>query len=211
VLFDLDGTISESEPGICGTLKLAIASVGVAVPDDEALRTAIGPPFAIGLPAIGVPDDLVDEVTAAYRAIYEHTGLYDTRLYDGVPDMLDALSDGGCTLCVATSKPESSAVRVIEHLGLFDRFKVIGAASDDYLRHTKADVIAHVLDELGLVGPDELVMVGDRRFDVEGAAAHGIDAIGVTWGYGSVTELRDAGAWAIADRPREVVGIIAGR
>ena len=107
VLFDLDGTLSHSEPGICGTLKLAIAQVGLPVPSDEALRTAIGPPFTIGLPDVGVPADRVDDVTVAYRAIYEHTGLFDTSLYDGVGDLLDELSELGCTLCVATSKPET--------------------------------------------------------------------------------------------------------
>ena len=209
MLFDLDGTLSHSEPGICGTLKLAIAQVGLPIPSDEALRTAIGPPFTIGLPEIGIPADLVDNVTIAYRAIYEHTGLFDTSVYDGIIDLLDELAERGCTLCVATSKPETSALRVIEHFGLTDRFKVIGAASDDYLRHTKADVIASVLDRLGLVGGDEIVMVGDRRFDVEGAAAHGIDTIGVLWGYGSLVELEAAGAWAIAEQPGDVVRLIA--
>ena len=209
MLFDLDGTLSHSEPGICGTLKLAIAQVGLPIPSDEALRTAIGPPFTIGLPEIGIPADLVDDVTIAYRAIYEHTGLFDTSVYDGIIDLLDELAERGCTLCVATSKPETSALRVIEHFGLTDRFKVIGAASDDYLLHTKADVIASVLDRLGLVGGDEIVMIGDRRFDVEGAAAHGIDTIGVLWGYGSLVELEAAGAWAIAEQPGDVVRLIA--
>ena len=209
VLFDLDGTLSHSEPGICGTLKLAIAQVGLPVPSDEALRTAIGPPFTTGLPDIGIPAELVDDVTIAYRAIYEHTGLFDTSLYDGVVELLDELADRGCTLCVATSKPETSALRVIEHFGLTDRFKVIGAASDDYLLHTKADVIASVLDRLGLVGGEGIVMVGDRRYDVEGAAAHGIDTIGVLWGYGSLGELEEAGAWAIAEHPSDVGRLVA--
>ncbi len=209
MLFDLDGTLSHSEPGICGTLKLAIAQVGLPVPSDDVLRTAIGPPFTIGLPDIGIPAELVDDVTVAYRAIYEHTGLFDTSLYDGVIDLLDELAERGCTLCVATSKPETSALRVIEHFGLTDRFKVIGAASDDYLLHTKADVIASVLDRLGLVGGEEIVMVGDRRFDVEGAAAHGIDTIGALWGYGSLLELQEAGAWAIAEHPSDVGRLVA--
>jgi phosphoglycolate phosphatase len=208
VLFDLDGTLSDSEPGICSTLALAIAEVGLPVPSVEVLRTLIGPPFTIGLPAIGVPPDLVEEVTCAYRAVYEETGLFDTALYDGVTELLAALADSGHTLCVATSKPETSARRVIEHFGLTDRFKVIGAASDDYLVHTKGDVIAAVLDRLGLVGGAEIVMVGDRRFDVEGAAAHGLDTIGVTWGYGSREELQTAGAWAIADHPNEVMRLV---
>jgi phosphoglycolate phosphatase len=211
VLFDLDGTLSNSEPGICSTLKVAITGAGLSVPSDEVLRTTIGPPFATGLPAIGVPEHLVERVTVAYRAIYEENGLFDTCLYDGVVEMLDVLGEYGCTLCVATSKPETSARRVIEHLGLTDRFKVIGAAGDDYVRHTKADVIADVLDQLGSVGSDEIVMVGDRRFDVEGATAHDIATIGAGWGYGSVDELQDAGVWAIADHPADVVAMIARR
>jgi phosphoglycolate phosphatase len=211
VLFDLDGTLSESEPGICGTLKLAIASTGLPVPSDEALRSLIGPPFAIALPALGIPADRVDEITAAYRTIYEHTGLYETCLYAGATEMLERLLDKGCTLALATSKPETSSRRVIEHLGLSDHFTVIGAASDDYLRHTKADVIAHALAQLDLDESADVVMVGDRRFDIEGAAAHGIDAIGVAWGYGSLAELQEAGAWAIADDPGEVVSLVAGR
>jgi phosphoglycolate phosphatase len=208
-MFDLDGTLSNSEPGICGTLKRAIFELGLPVPTDDALRTAIGPPFTTGLPEIGVPVDRVDDVTIAYRAIYEHTGLFETSLYDGIVELLDELADRGCTLCVATSKPETSALRVIEHFGLTDRFKVIGAASDDYLLHTKAEVIASVLDRLGLVGGEEIMMVGDRRFDVEGAAAHGIDTIGALWGYGSAAELEAAGAWALAAHPSDVGRLVA--
>jgi phosphoglycolate phosphatase len=211
VLFDLDGTLSNSEPGICTTLKVAIREVGLDVPSDAVLRTTIGPPFSTGLPAIGVPEQLVERVTVAYRAIYEETGLFDTCLYDGVVEMLDELGENGCTLCVATSKPETSARRVIEHLGLTDRFEVVGAAGDDYVRHTKADVIADVLDRLGDVADDEVVMVGDRRFDVEGATAHGIDTIGAGWGYGSAEELRSVGVWAIADHPVDVVAMMARR
>jgi phosphoglycolate phosphatase len=211
VLFDLDGTLSNSEPGICTTLKMAITEVGLAVPSDEVLRTTIGPPFATGLPAIGVPEHLVERVAIAYRASYEDTGLFDTCIYDGVVEMLEELGEHGCTLCVATSKPETSARRVIDHLGLTEHFTVIGTAGDDHVRPTKADIIADVLDQLGFVGSEQIVMVGDRRFDVEGAAVHRIDTIGAAWGYGSVDELGSAGAWAIAHRPADVVEIIARR
>lgn len=210
VLLDLDGTLSASEPGICGTLRAALAAAGLPVPTDEELRTTIGPPFASGLPAIGVPAERVDEIALAYRAIYEETGLFDTCVYAGVAEMLDGLDALGCTLCIATSKPTRSARRVIEHLGFGERFKFVGGAVDDG-RHDKAEVIGHVLDELGLIGGPELVMVGDRRYDVEGAAAHGIDTIGAAWGYGSIDELRGAGAFAIAEHPADVVALVAAR
>jgi phosphoglycolate phosphatase len=211
VLLDLDGTLSESEPGILGSLKQALIRLGIEVACDDVLRSAIGPSWAPGMPDLGVPKERVAELIAAYREVYEVTGLFETALYDGVAEMLDALDDLGCSLCVATSKPERSARRVIEHLGLSERFKVVGGADEDVNRVEKADVIAHVLDQLGLVGGPELVMVGDRRYDVEGAAAHGIDTIGATWGYGTVEELRMAGAWAIAGTPAEVATLIAGQ
>lgn len=208
VLFDLDGTLSESEPGILGSLTSALTSLMLVAPSYDVMRHAIGPPFETGLPEIGIPLEHVPSVIAAYREVYEHTGLFETRLYDGVIDMLDALADAGCTLCVATSKPEPSARRVIDHLGLSDRFKVIGGATHDSVRSTKSAVIGHVLDQLGLVGGPQLIMIGDRNHDIEGARQHGIDTIAVAWGYGQRAELETAGAWAIADHPADVVDLV---
>lgn len=209
VLLDLDGTLSESEPGIVGSLRIALTSLGLPVPPPEVMRHAIGPPFEIGLPEIGVPAEHVPAVISAYRRVYERTGLFETRLYDGIVDMLDALVDAGCSLCVATSKPEISARRVIEFLDLTDYFKVIGGATLDSTRRTKAAVINHVLDQLGLVGGPDIVMVGDRHHDIEGAREHGIDTIAVSWGYGSLAEHQRAGAWAIAEHPADVVRLVA--
>lgn len=207
VLFDLDGTLSESEPGILGSLTAALLSLTLVAPSYDVMRHAIGPPFEVGLPEIGIPVEHVPAVIAAYRDVYENTGLFETRLYDGVVEMLDALADAGCTLCLATSKPEPSARRVIEHLDLTDRFKVIGGATFDSVRRTKSAVISHVLDQLGLVGGPELIMVGDRNHDIEGAREHGIDTIAVAWGYGSRAEHEASGAWAIAEHPSDVVDL----
>jgi phosphoglycolate phosphatase len=208
VLLDLDGTLSESEPGILGSLTTALTSLQLVAPPYDVMRHAIGPPFESGLPEIGIAAEHVPAVIAAYRTVYEDTGLFDTQLYGGVIDMLDSLAEAGCTLCVATSKPEPSARRVIEHLGLTDRFKVIGGATHDSSRRTKSAVIGHVLDQLGLVGGPELVMVGDRHHDIEGAREHGIDTIAVAWGYGDRAEHEAAGAWAIAEQPADVVGLV---
>ena len=147
---------------------------------------------------------------AGYRTVYEVTGLFETRLYDGVVEMLDALTEAGCTLAIATSKPEVSALRVIEHLGLAGRFKFVGGATHEPGRRTKAEVVGHVLDRLGLVGGPEIVMVGDRNHDIEGARHHGIDTIAVGWGYGSREEHETAGAWAIAETPADVVRLVLG-
>ena len=210
VLLDLDGTLSESAPGILGSLTTALQTLELTVPPYDVMHHAVGPPFEVGLPEIGVPVDRVVEVIAQYRKVYEVTGLFETRLYDGVVDMIDALTDAGCTLAIATSKPEVSAVRVIEHLGLTGRFKLVGGATHDAGRRTKAEVVGYVLDRLGLVGGPEIVMVGDRNHDIEGAGHHGLDTIAVAWGYGSREEHESAGAWAIAQAPADVVHLVLG-
>ena len=208
VLLDLDGTLSESEPGILGSLTTALDSLSIAAPPYDVMRHAIGPPFEIGLPEIGIPVEHVPAVITAYREVYEQTGLFETLVYEGIVEMLDGLADAGLTLCVATSKPEPSARRVIDHLGLTSYFKVIGGATHDPSRRTKAAVIGHVLDQLGVTGGPELIMVGDRHHDIEGAAAHGIDTIAVAWGYGDRAEHEAAGAWAIAETPPDVVRLV---
>jgi phosphoglycolate phosphatase len=210
VLLDLDGTLSESAPGILGSLTTALQDLGLPVPAYDVMQHAVGPPFEVGLPEIGVPLEHVEQVIVGYRTVYEVTGLFETRLYDGVVDMLDALTEAGCTLAIATSKPEVSALRVIEHLGLAGRFKFVGGATHEPGRRTKAEVVGYVLDRLGLVGGPEIVMVGDRNHDIEGARHHGIDTVAVAWGYGSREEHETAGAWAIAETPADVVRLVLG-
>lgn len=207
-LFDLDGTLVDSEPGIVGSLERALATVGLPVPARHLLRTAIGPPFESGLPAIGVPASQVPVVTAAYRAVYEEEALFEATVYDGVPGMLAALAAAGCTLSVATSKPEPTARRLLEHVGLTDNFAVIGGATYEAGRRTKAAVIAHVLAQLGPLNGSRPVMVGDRSHDIDGARAHGLETIAVAWGFGDPAEHAAAGAWAIAERPADVVDLI---
>ena len=210
VLLDLDGTLSDSAPGILGSLTTALQTLGLTVPPYDVMQHAVGPPFEVGLPEIGVPVEHVVEVIAEYRKVYEVTGLFETRLYDGVVDMIDALTDAGCTLAIATSKPEVTALRVIDHLGLMGRFKFVGGATHDAGRRTKAEVVGYVLDRLGLVGGPEIVMVGDRNHDIEGARHHAIDGIAVAWGYGSRDEHEAFGAWAIAESPADVVRLVVG-
>lgn len=223
VLFDLDGTLSESEPGIVASLAEAMRHHGLTVPAPELMRTAIGPPFSTGLPAIGVPEELMDAVIERYRETYgPGGGMFDTALYDGVPELLSQLHDRGLTLAVATSKPELNAVPVLEHLGLAKYFEVISGADLLIGRLDKADVIASALERLGLststsavrrrsaaeLPQSTIMMVGDRRHDVEGAGQHGIPTIAVAWGYGDRVEHEESGAWAIARTPADVVALI---
>jgi phosphoglycolate phosphatase len=213
VLIDLDGTISDSSPGIARSLQHAFAACGYEPPTDEQVRTVIGPPFEIGLPTLGIPVDAVERVALAYRDRYEDIGLFENTVYPGIADMLDELRAAGHTLSIATAKPEPTARRIVEHFGFTDHFAVQAGASVDVGsgRRTKAEVIDYALISLRL-GPSDLarvVMVGDRDHDVEGAHLNGIDCIGVTWGFGSVDELRSAGAAVLVDHPGEVAAAVA--
>jgi phosphoglycolate phosphatase len=208
VLVDLDGTITDSFPAITGALKRALAEVGLAVPADDELRCVVGPPFEIGLPLIGVPGDLLWAVIDRYRRHYETGGLFECSLYPGVVEMLDDLVAGGLTLALATAKPEPTAVRIIEHFGLADRFAVLAGATYQPGRRTKDEVIGHALHALGVDAGPCVVMLGDRDHDVHGADVHGIDCIGAGWGYGGQAELRSAGAWAVAATPADVVPLV---
>jgi phosphoglycolate phosphatase len=204
VLVDLDGTLTDSLPAITGSLKRALLDVGLPLPTDEALRAVVGPPFEIGLPLIGVPGDRLWAVIDRYRAHYETGGLFECSLYDGVVEMLDELLAADLTLGLATAKPEATAVRIVEHFGLTDRFTVLAGATYEPGRRTKDEVITHALHVLGQRPGRQVVMLGDRDHDVHGAAVHRIDCIGAVWGYGGEHELRAAGAWALAPTPADV-------
>ena len=209
VLVDLDGTITDSFPGITTSLRQALATEGLDVPPDDVLRQAIGPPFELGLPLIGVPGDRLWAVIDHYRERYERVGLFESTLYEGVVEMLDGLAELGIVLALATAKPEPTARRIIDHFGLTERFAVLAGATFEPGRRTKAEVVAHALGELGIEGGPHAVMVGDRDHDVHGAQVHGIHTVGVLWGYGSADELRTAGAVALAEVPTDVVAYVS--
>jgi phosphoglycolate phosphatase len=212
VLFDLDGTLSDSEPGILRSLQWACEVEGFPIPNAAQVRSVIGPPFEIGLPSIGIPDDALFRVIKTYRERYETIGLFENTLYDGIVSMLDQLAAAGLSLSIATAKPERTATRILEHFGLTERFEFIVGATLTQERRAKHQVIAHVLGLLGLDGGDSIVprviMVGDRDHDVLGALQNGMPCLGVTWGYGSTDELLTAGAFALADEPADVVDLI---
>jgi len=208
VLFDLDGTLSDSAPGILSSLRLAFADVGVPWVDEATARTLLGPPFWHSLPPL-VGERNLDAVVAAYRRHYVDEGaLFDTTRYDGVAEVLAALRARGLRLAVATSKPETYSIRIVEHLGLAGYFETVCGDTVDGQRDSKALVIGEVLARLGDPTPASVLMVGDRSHDVLGAAAHGLHCIGVLWGYGSRAELANAGALRLCAEPAELLAAI---
>ncbi|SFP17352.1 phosphoglycolate phosphatase [Geodermatophilus dictyosporus] len=208
VLFDLDGTLVDSTPGIAASVRVAAAAVGLPEPTPAQLRDMVGPPLPDGFATVlGVPLGDVDRAVAAYRAHYSAGALFDVTVYDGVPELLRTLRADGCVLAVATSKPEVFAVRVLGHVGLLRAFaSVHGATLDGTVRH-KDQVVAAAL----AAHPDRrpAVLVGDRAQDVLGAAAHGLPCVGAGWGPGAPGELAGAGAAAVAAVPADVPSALA--
>lgn len=196
ILFDLDGTLTDSGEGIINCATLGLEHFGLPVPDRKAMEVFIGPPLHEIFVKFGVPADRADEAVAVYRSRYNTIGKFENAPYPGVIELLQTLKEHGHTLLVATSKPEGLAVEIMEKFELAPYFDRICGASLDRSRSSKEDVIAYLLEQSG--GAEKMVMVGDTHYDVEGAAAHGIPCIGVSWGYGKVADMQAAGAAAIA-------------
>lgn len=196
VFFDLDGTLTDSGEGIINCAILALEHFGLPIPSREALRVFVGPPLDQSFINHGVPADKTGEAIRVYRSRYTTVGKFENFPYPGVEELLQKLKNAGCRLFVATSKPEGMSVEILEKFGLDHYFEKICGATLDGSRSHKADVIAYLLSQVEDV--ENVVMVGDTAFDVIGAKAHGIDTIGVSWGYGKVSDMTDAGAVSIA-------------
>lgn len=203
ILFDLDGTLTDSGEGIINCAILALEHFGLPIPSREKLRIFVGPPLNETFLAHGVPADRIEEAIAVYRSRYVPIGKFENTPYPGIRELLETLKTQGHSLYVATSKPEAMSVEILEHFGLAKYFTQICGASLDLSRSTKEAVIAHLLAQNDR--SDNMVMVGDTKFDILGAKAHGIPAIGVSWGYGSVSEMRQAGAVGIADSMEQLL------
>lgn len=210
LLLDLDGTLTDSYPGIASSLVHAYRVAGLPAPSSEQLRRFVGPRIHDSLRAQGVPDDRIQEVATAYRAAMEAGGLLENSVYPGIPAALRSLRTAGVRLAVATMKPEPFAERVCAHYGLDAYLDEIHGATLDESRSSKAEVIGAALDSLA-VHPRDALMVGDREHDVHGARAHGIDCVGVAWGYAAPGELETAGALEIVGTPGELVTVALAR
>jgi len=194
VLFDLDGTLTDSAPGITGSLVQTFEKLGFPVPTPTQLVDYVGPPLLESLQTIGGMDEpTARRALGVYRGFYAEHGAFDSAVFPGIRGLLTRLREAGVPLAVATSKPELQATRILEHFGLAEYFDVITGASEDEVRSAKADVVAEALRRLTARGVDldHTVMVGDRSYDVEGAAEHGLPTILVEWGYGSPAEAAD--------------------
>jgi len=182
VIFDLDGTLTDSAAGIVASFRHALEHIGAPVPDGDLAQRLVGPPMHHTLAGMGLGEQ-TDAAIAAYRADYTSRGWLMNTMFDGVTALLADLRAAGVRLAVATSKVEPTARKILAHFSLDGFFEVVAGASVDGTRSAKSEVLAHALEQLAPL-PARVLMVGDRRHDVDGAAAHGIDTVLVGWGYG---------------------------
>lgn len=206
VLFDLDGTIVDSAPGITATLAQTFERMGLPVPSPADLLAYVGPPIMDSFRDLaGFDLDQAGQALDIYRPLYLATGALDATVYPGIEEVLLRIQGAGLPLSLATSKPETPAQAVLDHYHLTHYFDELTGASDDEVRSRKADVVAEALRRLRLRGADlaRPVMIGDRSHDIEGAAEDGVPTIFVTWGYGAPAE--QAGAVAVVADASELL------
>ena len=202
LLFDLDGTLTDSAPGILNCARYALTKMGREIPDD--LNDFIGPPLTYSFSHLfGMNEEDTEKAIVFYRERYSTKGLFENDVYDGVPEMLERLHKAGFTLGVATNKPERFANPITEHFGIAKYFKVIAGSYSDSVRNSKPEIISYAMEQLGVTDRDKVLMIGDRCHDIVGAHDVGIKALGILWGYGDTEELAGHGADYLADTPQE--------
>ncbi|MCR5093882.1 MAG: HAD hydrolase-like protein [Lachnospiraceae bacterium] len=207
IFWDLDGTIIKSEGGVLSSVRYALDRMGVTIPESE-IRKFIGPSLFDSFTnrAHMSPED-ADRAIEYYRELYEDTGLFDAAVYDGVPEVMEQLREAGLSHVVVTSKPQHTAERVLEHFGIRQYLgAIVGPTPDDH-SSDKEKLIRAALKRFQ-AEPSEAVMIGDRCFDIDGAAAAGIRSIGVLYGYGSREELEASGADRIAGLPADIPEVL---
>lgn len=210
-LFDLDGTVTDSGPGILNSIRYALAKHGLPVPSEDVLRTFIGPPLKEQFQAVcGLTEEESIRMVEAYREYYTDKGIFENSVYEGVPEMLGRLQEAGVRILMATAKPEDFARRIAEHFDFAKYFEFIGGACMDGRRTDKYEVIEYVLASRGISTEERkhTVMIGDRSHDMIGAEKAGLHSLGVLYGYGSREELEEAGAEMTAETPEKVCRLL---
>jgi phosphoglycolate phosphatase len=209
ILFDLDGTLTDPFEGISRSVGHALARMDLPSLTLLQQRAFIGPPLHDSFAAMGLDDLAVEQAVTHYREYFSERGLYENRVYDGIPEALDTLTRAGLTLAVATSKPTHFAEEILSYFGLAPFFSFVSGSTLDGARRHKTDIIDFAL-AWHTVDPTEALMVGDRAQDILGAATSGVRKIGCRWGYAEPGELEQAGAGVIAETPFDLVSAILG-
>lgn len=209
IFMDLDGTITDPREGITKCFEYALNHFGIEVENRAELEQFIGPPLRQSFQeGFGFDEEKAGQAVKIYRERFIPTGMFENVVYDGMEDALQRLKEAGKVLIVATSKPEHLAVQILEHFGLDGYFADICGSCDDQNRNEKDEVIRYALEKHGITDLDDVLMVGDRKFDVLGAAKCGLKCMGVLYGFGDREELEQAGAAYIAESVEEMAQMI---
>ncbi len=210
VLFDLDGTLVDSGIGVTSSVAYALEKFGITPPPRQELFKFIGPPLTQSFSEFcGFDEEKTMLAIKYYREYYSVKGILECTMYEGVLELMQSLKKKGCKLALATSKPEIYATRVVEDKGILPYLDYISAAStDEKTRATKEAVVEYALELCEEKDRSKILMVGDRHFDIKGAATFGVDSVGVTLGYGTKEELKEAGATYIVDSLMEINKIV---
>jgi phosphoglycolate phosphatase len=205
IFFDLDGTLTDPKPGITRSIQYALQKLDYpTIPTEDELTWCIGPPLRASFAKILGGEDDADRAVSLYRERFSDIGLYENGVYDGISEVLTALSQSGRRLFVATSKPHVFATRIVEHFGLRIHFEHVFGSELDGTRVDKSDLLAYAL-KTAAVTPAKTLMIGDRSHDMVGAKNNGMQAIGVLYGYGSREELLGAGARQVCATPQAIL------
>lgn len=205
VLFDLDGTLTDSGLGITKSVQYALKHFGIEVEDLHVLEVFVGPPLKDSfMQYYSFSDQNAELAVEKYREYYEVTGLYENRIYNGIKELLEQLKSAGKTLVVATSKPEFFTEKILKYFEIDQYFAKIAGAKLNGERTNKLEVIQYAIKIAGIEDVSQAIMIGDRKFDMEAAKKLGMDTIGVLFGFGDREELLNAGADVLVEKPEEI-------
>lgn len=207
VLFDLDGTLTDPKTGITSCVQYALADAGIEEPDLDKLEPFIGPPLTDSFREFyGFDDEQIKRAIDKYHERFDEKGIFENELIEGIPELLKALKDAGCRVSIASSKPRPLVIRILEHFEIAQYFDTVVGSEFDGRFVTKEAVVEEALKQLvpSVYEKEDVAMVGDRKFDIQGARAHGLTGIGVSFGYAGEHELEDAGADYIVDTVEEL-------
>ena len=212
LLFDLDGTLTDSKPGILNCIRYALDYMQYTDYDSQFLNQFVGPPLMVSFQQFcGFSEEQATTATAKYRERFSTIGIFENAAYEGAAEMLKTLKNAGKTIALATSKPEEYTLRIIERYGLAPYIDEPVGATMDGTREKKPDVIREALKRLNLSTPEQLsqtIMIGDRFYDIEGAKECQLASIGCNWGYGEPDELENAGATYVVNSISELTKLL---
>ena len=209
VLFDLDGTIIDSSLGVTNSVKYALSKLNIEVKSNQELLSYMGPPLLYSFQTFhGLTKEEAEKAIGYYRETYKKKGIFENTVYPGIEELLVKLKEQGFVIGLATSKPEKFAEIILEKLGIAKYFDKICGASLDQSRSEKIDVMKYVLEKLGVTNNKEVLMVGDRMYDINASNALGIDSVGVLFGFGSYEEFEKARATYIVNNALEILNIV---